>query len=210
MTGVTVVSCLYGNRGYDRFIHPWAEAIRGLDPAAIEAIVAADSPYYVPGALVIVSRCGWRYPQAYYLQQAITATRTEWVWIVDIDDLAIPDALEGIGDVTADVWATGYLRSDGELFTPPQLTADEYLTLPGNPIAAGSMIRTEAFRACGGFPDVAFQDWALWQRLARRGASFKASTRAQYHYRRHEQTRTAVELRPELRAQHETELRGHE
>jgi hypothetical protein len=202
---VTVVSCLYGDRGYDRFIGEWQASLRGLTVKPAAAIVFADRHYEIPDAYVFVTGCRWKHPQAYYQNKAVSLALTEWVWILDIDDTALPDALEGIEDVPADVWLMGYER-EGVTYTSPQMTAAEYLNLNGNPFGGASAIRVEAFRRAGGFPDVAFQDWALWRRLAGIGATFQASDRAHYRYNRHSQTRTAVELLPELRTEHLEEM----
>lgn len=198
---VTVVSCVYGDH-YRRFIPRWQAAVSALDPAADAVIVGADAELDITGAKVIASYCHWRYPQAWHLQQAITATTTDWVWIVDIDDLAMPDGLQGLHDVLGDVWAVGYERSDGEVFVPAW-PADLEQTCP---FAAGSMIRTDIFREAGGFSDVALQDWALWRKLARRGASFTVSDRPHYGYMRHPRTRGATELTVDVRADHVAEM----
>lgn len=154
--------------------------------------------------------CKWRHPQAYHLNEAIRQVETEWAWIVDIDDIVMVDGLRGLGDVEADVWQMGFLRSDGELYRPPALTNDEYLAERGNPYVAGSAIRVEAFREVGGFTDIAFQDWGLWRRLALVGATFQASDRAHFHYMRHPYARSVVELTPERRAFHEAQMLADE
>jgi hypothetical protein len=202
---VTVVSCVYGPR-FDRFIPGWAEAIAALDPAPEAVIVASDRPRVIPGVTVIEPVCTWRHPQACYLQAAVSWATTEWVWIVDIDDLALPDGLAGIEAVGADVWQMGYLASDGAHHLPPSVAAAEYLAEAGNPYAAGSAFRTAAFRAVGGFTDVAFQDWSLWRRLATAGATVEASNRTHYRYIRHPRTRSAVELTAGRRAEHVAEM----
>jgi hypothetical protein len=76
------------------------------------------------------------------LHDAIMAATSEWVWILDIDDLALPDALDGLDKVDGDVWQMGYQTDDGHGnvsgYEPPQLTAEEYLDQRGNPFTAGS------------------------------------------------------------------------
>lgn len=191
---VSVISCLYGDRGYDRFLSEWEYSLKELNVRPNEIIVAADRLYPIRSAHVFVSDSLWKHPQAYFLQWAAHLTQTEWIWILDMDDLALPDALDGLEDVTADVWQMGYERSDGEVYCPPQINGDEYRAMPGNPFTAGSAIRRSTFMRAGGFPDAAFQDWGLWRRLARIGATFEASGRAHYRYRLHERTRTALEL----------------
>lgn len=206
---VTVVSCVYGDR-YDRFITEWALAIGDLDPAPDCVIVASDKTRVIPGAIVVSELCEWEHPQAFYLQRAVMTAGTDWVWIVDIDDLALPNALAGLDEVDADVWQMGYLRDRAEPYIVPQLTGRQYLNMTGNPFTAGSAIRADIFEEAGGFYDVAFQDWALWRRLARVGAVFQSSGRAHYKYRRHPGTRTELELTPDQRARHEEEMTANE
>lgn len=203
---VTIVSCVYGDRGYERFTGRWEAAIAELETRPLESIVLCDSNYPIRSAHVFVDDCPWRHAQAYYLQRAVELAMTEWVWILDIDDVALPDALFGIDSILADVWLFGYERSDGLEHVPPALTNDEYLASVRNEYAACSAFRRDAFIRAGGFPDVAFQDWALWRRLAASGATFEASDRAHYRYMRHPITRGAIELTTERRSEHMAEM----
>ena len=205
---VTVISCLYG-RTHDRFLWEWLAAVRKLDPAPVEVIVATDRYRHITdGALEVFRRRndGSRYPQAFYLNRALDEVETDWVWIHDIDDLAFPDALEGVEDVDADVFQMGYERSDGVVYLPPTLSAEDVLASLRNPFVAGSCVRTAALRAVGGFPDIALQDWGLWLQLARAGATFAASDRPRFHYRRHGATRGARELTLAEREAHMAEM----
>ncbi len=196
MTGlvdVTIISCLYGDT-HEQFVEQWSDGVKMLDPFPSGiTIVACDRPRQVLGHRLVMP-CNWKHPQAYYLQQALELVDTEWVWIHDIDDFAIPTALRGIDQVAADVWQLGYLRTDGETYLPPQLTADEVLNADICPFVAGSCVRTSALRDVGGFPDVALQDWALWRRLALAGKTFQSSDRYHFNYRRHPDARGYVEL----------------
>lgn len=202
---VTVVSCVYGSH-YRRFVKRWAEAVAALDPTPDAVVVATDGSIDIPGARVVESFCHWRYPQAWYLQQAISAAQTDWVWIVDIDDLAFPDGLDGLDAVAADVWQLGFERSDGEVYIPPRLSAAEFLASDRNVYVAASMIRTDIFREVAGFADVALQDWALWRRLARHGATVEPSARTHFGYMRHPRSRGATELTLDVRADHLAEM----
>lgn len=200
---VTVVSCAYGVR-YASFYRPWRTAIGLLDPAPDAVIVATDG--VVNSHDVIQPTGSWRHPQAFLLQRAIEAAETDWVWIVDLDDLAKPDALAGLEDVDADVWQMGFDRSDGETYVVPQMTAAEYLASERNVFVAGSAIRRDAFLSVGGFPDIALQDWGLWRRLARDGCTFQSSGRTHFHYMRHPHTRGELELTLADRAAHLAEM----
>lgn len=206
---VTVISCLYGDRGYDRHISEWQHSLRQLTTRPAEILVMADRHYDIPCAQVLVLAAGaprWQHPQAQLLDHAARLALTEWVWVLDIDDCALPDALDGIDDVTEDVWQMGYHRSDGVTHLPPELTGSEYLALDGNPFTGASAFRTSSFKRAGGFPDAAFQDWGLWRRLAASGATFRSSGRPHYEYRLSGHTRSAVELLPERRERHMEEM----
>jgi len=204
---VTIVSCLYGDT-HDAFVARWAAGIAGLTVAPAAVIVATDNERdrVVPGADVYRSALRWQHPQAHYLNDAVALSGTEWIWFLDIDDIAFPDALEGLEGVTADVWQLGYLRSDGEEYIPPQLTAVEVLDSNRNPFVAGSCVRRKAFWRVGGFRDIALQDWGLWRALAAEGATFQSSGRTHFHYMRHPNTRGAVELGLDSRPHHMREM----
>lgn len=205
---VTVISCVYGD-SHDQFIPRWLEAVEQLDPAPQEVIIGSDCPRKIAGVTVVNNDLLpgiWWYPQPCYLQQALWAASTEWVWIHDIDDLAFPDALEGLDDVDADVFQMGYERSDGEIYLPPILQASDVLASPYNPFVACSCVRTSVLRDVGGFPDVALQDWSLWRLLAHACATFSASDRPRFHYMRHPDTRGARELTFTNRDRHVREM----
>lgn len=205
MSDVSVISCLYGD-SHDQFIEEWFARIVLLVPEPHAVIIGTDRSHGLSAVTVAEAECTWKHPQAFHLQAALDLVETEWVWIHDIDDLAFPDALAGLDDVVADVWQMGYLRSDGETYLPPQLTAAEVLASDRNPFVAGSCVRVGKLREVGGFPDVALQDWALWRALARADATFEASGCVHFHYRRHPQTRGAVELTAGHRQEHMAEM----
>lgn len=202
---VAVVSCLYGDT-FSRFAREWAEHIHALDPAADEVIVASDRDRLIPGSKVVVSDCPWRYPQAWYLKEAICFAASDWVWICDIDDRAMPDALKDLDDIDADVWQMGFHRSDGETYLPPPMNGWEFIQSDRNVFTAGSAFRVTAFWRAGGMADVALQDWSLWRRLALSGARFASSSRPHYWYQRHNETRGATELTLDRRPEHLEEM----
>jgi hypothetical protein len=199
---VTVISCLYG-KTHTRFLREWVTAIEALDPAPDEVILSTDVSRFIPEVNSVCHRMGgdWKYPQAYHLTKALGLVATDWVWIHDIDDLAFPDALKGVDEVEADVFQMGYLRSDGEVHIPSPLVEEGK-----NRLVAGSCVRTSVLRGVGGFPDCAFQDWALWSKLANTGASFAFSDRPRFHYRRHSQARSERELTVGERERHMAEM----
>jgi hypothetical protein len=185
---VTIISCLYG-RSHDEFFGEWLAAVKSLDPAPREIIVATDRYRHLTDGVLEVFRRrndGSAYPQPFFLNAALFEVRTEWTWIHDIDDVAFHDALDGFTAHTEDVVQMGYVRSDGETHLPPAYG-------PVNQYVAGSIVRTAALRAVGGWRDVEHQDSDLWQRLLDAGAIFAAADRPRFYYRRHANARTERE-----------------
>jgi hypothetical protein len=205
MVDVTIISCLYGST-HDDYLSDWLNAVGMLNPAPREVIVGTERYRHLTSVLEVFRRRQNGYPQAFHLNNALQEVRSEWVWIHDIDDLAFPDALQGIEHVDADVVQAGYERSDGEVYIPPVLDNDEILALDHNPFVAGSFVRTDILTDAGGFPDVALQDWALWRRLARMGAVFASSDKPKFRYMRHGRTRGATELTLQQRDWHMAEM----
>jgi hypothetical protein len=195
MVDVTIISCLYGAT-HDDYLADWLHAVGMLNPAPREVVIGTDRYRHITSVLEVFRRRQNRdsYPQAFHLNSALDQVRSEWVWIHDIDDIAFPDALEGIEHVDADVVQCGYERSDGEVYIPPVMENAEILELDHNPFVAGSFVRTDILLDAGGFPDCALQDWALWRRLARIGAVFASGDRPRFKYMRHGMTRGAREL----------------
>jgi hypothetical protein len=201
---VTIIACLYGDSGHADYIDEWAGAIHALDPAPERVVVATDRSYSVPGADVIALDCQWHHPNAFYLQVAALEADTEWIWYVELDDLPLLDALDGIEDVDADVWLMGY-QGERIRYVPTAYPNAEYLARPGNQYPAGSSLRRLAFNAVGGFDDIGYQDWGLWRKLALNGATFEASGRVNYKYRL-PHTRTNTEFNPETRRRYHHEM----
>jgi hypothetical protein len=179
-----------------------------LNPAPREIVIGTDRYRHITSVLEVFRRRQDRdsYPQAFHLNSALEQVTSEWVWIHDIDDIAFPNALEGIEQVDADVVQCGYERSDGEVYIPPLMENADFLSIGNNPFVAGSFVRTDILLDAGGFPDCALQDWALWRRLATIGAVFAAGDRPRFKYMRHGQTRGATELTLEERGNHMREM----
>jgi hypothetical protein len=204
---VTIISCLYGT-SHEDYLSDWLNAVGMLNPAPREVIIGTDRYRHITSVLEIFRRRQDRgsYPQAFHLNSALNEVRSEWVWIHDIDDLAFPDALQGITESDVDVVQCGYERSDGEMYIPSKFANDEILALPDNPFVAGSFVRTDILLDAGGFPNVALQDWALWRQLARMGAVFAPGDRPRFRYMRHGRTRGATELTLDARRKHMVEM----
>lgn len=193
IAGVTIISCLYGD-GFTQFVPRWHQAIQNLNQTVDVRLELEDGD------------CEWIHPEPFYLNRAWMKTISEWIWIVNVDDIVLPDALDGIDDVEADVWLTGFVRDDGVTHISKPLPNADYLASDTNGYAAGSLVRRSALHRVGGFRDVAFQDWDLWRRLAADGATFSSSGRVNYRYSQHPLTRTNLELTADRRSEHLAEM----
>ncbi len=201
--GVTVVAALYGT-SYDVFLGQWLQSIQNVrDPSPRRVVIGADHLIDAPSATTIITKCRWRHPHAWHLQQAIQATRTEWIWVLDIDDTALPDALHGLDDVEADVWQLGYTNGR-DTYIVPTLTNDEYLQRTGNCYVGASVVKRMSFNQVGGYDDVGYQDWSLWRKMCHAGMTFQSSGRANFMYT--PGGRTAREFTRENRNQYMLEM----
>lgn len=102
--------------------------------------------------------------------QAAQHATTEWLLYLDADDALTPGYLDAMslayGDLRAPVLELHY----PDKVVRPDLTGRDIERT--NPCCIGTAIRREMLLACGGFPDFpAWEDWALFLRAARRGAT---------------------------------------
>ncbi len=102
--------------------------------------------------------------------QAAQRATTEWLVYVDADDELGDGYLDamilGTGDLRAPVLELHYPNS----VVRPDLTVRDIERT--NPCCIGTAIRRDMLLACGGFPEFpAWEDWALFLRAHRRGAS---------------------------------------
>ena len=177
---VAVIASLYGD--YDCFVDDWHRSIASLNRRPDEVILRRGA---VPSEL---------YPQPRLLNEAIAQATSDWIWNLNVDDTALPDGLDGIDDVDADVWLMGYRRRDGQEHVPAVISNSDYIALNDNSYPAMSCFRRSALNKVGGFPVIGYEDWGLFRRLARAGCVFAASGRVNSIYSRHDGQRSAVEL----------------
>jgi GT2 family glycosyltransferase len=135
----------------------------------------------------------WVHVHADSLHQARNAcleeVQTEWVIHLDADDELESGYIEAMGVATADVRAPAvrYVRRNRPR-TPavPRVwghvhdcTADCFPE--GNWVAIGAAVRAQMVRDVGGWEDYpVYEDWALWRRCWKAGASFEAVPQAVY------------------------------
>lgn len=100
----------------------------------------------------------------------LTAVQTEWMAVLDDDDLLDPTYLERCAEHfdTADViysYCRGFAHPYGE-FDPERLRRENY-------IDGECLLRTDLVREAGGYPaNSTVEDWQLFKRLADMGARF--------------------------------------
>lgn len=104
---------------------------------------------------------------------AIAAANTEWVVVLDADDELSDDYCRTLAEGTADIRSPRLVEvyPDGTELAVPLAHRDiEQL----NPLPISSMARRDDIIAAGGFaPWPAWEDWALWLRMVRRGATYE-------------------------------------
>lgn len=125
--------------------------------------------------------------------EAVAQVETEWVCLVDADDELAPGYFRAMEHRGADLrapWVRYIIKGRPTPEQIPRGTAD--LT-DGNRMVIGTLVRREMFLAAGGFRDWPFyEDWDLWQRCWRLGATVEFVRQAVYcaHVRRDSRNRT--------------------
>ena len=103
----------------------------------------------------------------------IRAARTEWVIVLDADDELGEGYVHALSSGTADIRVPALVEvaPDGSQETVPLAGRDIERV---NPIPVSAMARREQILAAGGFhPWPAWEDWALWLTMVRRGATYE-------------------------------------
>lgn len=122
--------------------------------------------------------------------RALYACETEWIIFLDADDELAPGYVDAMLKGSADLRAPAVEYVRGGVPRPPYVptvaghehhacTAD---CMPfGNWLVIGSMARTRILQRIGGFMDwPVYEDWCLWWRAVRAGATVEAIPEAVY------------------------------
>lgn len=122
--------------------------------------------------------------------EALDQVQTEWVVFLDADDELETGYVDAMATGTADVRAPAvrYVQPGGGLTTPrmPKVAGHAHACagacLPhGNWIVVGAAVRTDLVRSAGGWWDEPiYEDWSLWWRMWRAGATVEALPAAVY------------------------------
>jgi hypothetical protein len=125
------------------------------------------------------------------LNQALRQVETEFVLRLDADNRLHRDAIPFLLDLAwdTDVTYPSLLLTDEELRPVEFLKAPAFCPnrlLEKNYIDGGALFRPEKALAVGGYRDLPIlEDWDLWVRMHRAGATFKAVPEAILYYRQH-------------------------
>lgn len=121
---------------------------------------------------------------------ALALVNTEWVVFLDADDELEEGYLEAMGKATADVRAPAvrYVRNARDRGRPrmPRVAGHHHACeaaclTAGNWIVIGAAVRADLVREIGGWRDFDWsEDWDVWLRCHRAGATFEAVPDAVY------------------------------
>lgn len=130
--------------------------------------------------------------------------RSQWLIFLDADDDLAPGYIDAIHAATGDLRAPRLeLHYPDRVVTPDLTFRDIERT---NPCCIGTAIRRSLFLSCGGFPHLpGWEDWALFLRASRRGATITHVPGAVYRQRvrvgsRNQTVPDAARLYREIRA----------
>ncbi len=136
--------------------------------------------------------------------------RTEWLCFLDADDELAPGYFEAMGRATGDLRgpAVSYVRH-GRCATPKLWPPQDLRN--GNYLVIGTLIRKSLFDQVGGFKTwPLYEDWCLWQRCARVGATVELVPDAVYVAHVRAKSRNREPNRAErLRWHHEIRSANH-
>lgn len=121
--------------------------------------------------------------------EALAEVTTEWVVFLDADDELEPGYFDALAGGTADLRAPAvrYVQ-DGRARAPyvPRVAGHRHACTAdcltaGNWLVIGTAARTEQVHAAGGFREFEWsEDWALWARMVKAGATVEAIPAAVY------------------------------
>jgi len=183
MVDVTIMAWIYGDK-YDQYVDRWSEAINNLETKPARIIVCSDKPRNIDGAEVIHKpiESNWKVPNPHYANFICNYTNTEWMLLMDIDDQIKPDCLNGLDEISSDVWLMGIDINGQEKYLPPQMSNESIASDPNCYFCFGSPFRKQ-WALDYPFVESPYTDWIFWRQIARAGAKFEWSNRIGYTYR---------------------------
>jgi len=184
MVDLTIMAWIYGEN-YDQYLPRWVEGINNLETKPKRVIVCSDKPRFIEGAEVLHKpiESDWKVPNPHYANLICDYTNTEWMLLMDIDDVIKPDCLNGLDEITSDVWLMGIEINGTEKYQPPHLSNESIASDPYCYFCFGSPFRRN-WALKFPFYDSPYTDWIFWRQIARAGAKFELANRIGYQYRK--------------------------
>lgn len=189
---IGVCTVAYGYT-YHEFLPEWSQAVAALETKPDVVTVVHDGvDQSTRDAVNNVLDVLWVedhitrfevHPQ-YLINTAISLTRADWIMKLDVDDLVLPHALNGVKNCQSDVLNLGY-RVGSSDFVSQRVTTEQVLQRSGNLVSSCSPFRKWLWHR-NPFRDMGFDDWGFWFEAAREGATFDATGTVDYIYRVHE------------------------
>jgi hypothetical protein len=181
---VTIITALYGD-DYDHFLPGWEQAIKQLSPQADAVLIGTDRERETEHQTIIAALPeGKRWRSPFYWNLCAQQATTDWVWVLDIDDRFLPNAMSILDQRDCDIVQVGYIEQENRTtYLPPRISNDDIIFRDHCAFVCGSPIRRDWLLA-NPYPDTAYTDWAQWRQSARRGARFEYADRPAYEYRK--------------------------
>lgn len=111
---------------------------------------------------------------------AADRAQTEWLCFLDGDDELEPGYMDAMAQGTADLRGPAVRYVGGGGLEHPRVWPEQDLR-EGNHLVIGTLIRKVMFQAVGGFREFPlYEDWDLWQRCWKAGASIETIPSAIY------------------------------
>ena len=188
---VGICSVAYGDT-YHRFLPEWSQAVAALETKPTRITIIHDGVSQeikdivndnIPVMWLEDRGTTYTFHPQVLINTAITFTKCDWIVKLDADDLILPHALNGLQDVTADVWNFGYRRNGNDVVSR-SVSVDQVLQRSSNPVSSCSPFRRWLWES-NQFLDMPHCDWMFWVHAARAGAQFSSTKRVDYIYRVH-------------------------
>lgn len=113
--------------------------------------------------------------------EAAVMARTEWLCFLDGDDELEPGYFDAMATGTADLRGPSVRYVHQGRRTSPVKVWPEQDLRDGNHLVIGTLVRRDLFIEVGGFYDwPMYEDWCLWQRCHRDGATVETIPAAVY------------------------------
>ena len=128
---------------------------------------------------------------------AIRKVKTEWLMFLDADDELAPGYVEAIASASGDLRVGSLIevRPDG---SRTRIRLERRHIERMNPCHTGTAIRADMMADVGGFPGLfpRWEDWAIFLRAFRRGATIEHVPEAEYlqHWRADSMVRTVADV----------------